>query len=217
MNEEHKTTEDSGFVKNYKEVRDNLGINLYDKVLDLRKFEIENFWKRTLFFWGTIALIYTGAFNAKLGEYQIIIPLIGLLFNIIFSLSTRGSKYWQEHWESIAVVFENELKFDLFKHDTQNLVNQNSKSKFTKPYRFSVSKLTMLLSDLSVLLWIFLWIKELFILIYEKKLKFDICSQNTELHWFTIAFFVIHLLLIGYFIIFLKNGNVYHKFKKKKE
>lgn len=191
------------------------GINLYDKILELRKFEIENFWKRTLFFWGTIALIYAGFFKADLKDYQIIIPLIGLLFNIIFSLSTRGSKYWQEHWETMAVVYENELSFDLFKHDTQSIVKNHSKSKFTRPYRFSVSKLTMLLSDLSVLVWAILWLKELIALISLKTLKFQFCADHLEVHWFTLGVISIHVVLIGYFMLFLQNGNVYHKFKSE--
>ncbi|MDD3323152.1 MAG: hypothetical protein PHS59_17100 [Paludibacter sp.] len=205
----------SKLSKTYLKMKDDFGINLYDKVLELRKFEIENFWKRTLFFWGTIAFIYAGFFSAKLNDYQIVIPLIGLLFNIIFSLSTRGSKYWQEHWETIAVIYENELEFDLFKHETRSLVKNNSKSVFTRPYRFSVSKLTMLLSDLSVFLWLILWFQQVLILFEEKKLKFNFCAENATIHWFTVGIITIHILLIGYFIIFIKNGDVYHKFKSE--
>jgi len=191
------------------------GVNLYDNILELRKFEIENFWKRTLFFWGTIALIYAGFFKAELKDYQIVIPLIGLLFNIIFSLSTRGSKYWQEHWEAMAAVYENELKFDFFTYETKGLIRKNSKSVFTRPYRFSVSKLTMLLSDLSVILWIFIWAKELKALIDQGTLKFQFCVKNSEVHWYTIGIISIHLILVGYFIIFILNGKVYHKFQNK--
>ena len=175
--------------------------------------EIENFWKRTLFFWGTIALIYAGFFKADLEGYQIVIPLIGLLFNIIFSLSTRGSKYWQEHWETIAIVYENELNFDLFKNNAQKIINESSKSIFTKPYRFSVSKLTMLLSDLSVLLWLFLWTKELIGL----NLKFEFCEENTTIDWYTVGVFIIHIVLVTYFILFITQGDVYHPFKKEKK
>lgn len=207
--------EKSEITKTYEKVKKDFDINLYDKILELRKFEIENFWKRTLFFWGTIALIYAGFFKADLKDYQIILPLIGILFNMIFSLSTRGSKYWQEHWETIAVVYENELNFDLFKHDTQNLVKKNSKSIFTRPYRFSVSKLTMLLSDLSVLLWIILWFQQIILLIRNNKLKFNFCSNNSTVNWFTISILLIHIVLIGYFIVFIKYGDVYHKFKKQ--
>ncbi len=199
--------------ENYKKTKNNYQIDLYDKVLELRKFEIENFWKRTLFFWGTIALVYAGYFKAELSDYQSIITLVGLLFNIIFSLSTRGSKYWQEHWESIAVLYENELGFNLFKHDTQSIVNNNSNSKFTKPYRFSVSKLTMLLGDLSVLLWGVLWFKEVLNLFATDKLFFEF-SVESRFDWFTIGLILIHFILVGYFVVFLKSGEVYHKFKK---
>ena len=202
-------------LKDFRRMKICHGINLYEQILELRKFEIENFWKRTLFFWGTIALIYAGFFKADLKDYQILITLIGLLFNVIFSLSTRGSKYWQEHWETMAVVYENELDFDLFKHDTQNLVKENSTSMFTRPYRFSVSKLTMLLSDISVILWGILWIYELIKLISNDKLKFEFGFQDTELHMFTIGIIVLHLFLIGYFLAFIINGNVYHKFKRE--
>lgn len=198
--------------KEFKRTKENLNINLYDKILDLRKFEIENFWKRTLFFWGTIAIIYAGYFNAKLTDYQIIIPLIGLLFNVILSLSTRGSKYWQEHWESMALVYENELGFDLFKYDAQSLIDRGNKSRLTKPYRFSVSKLTMLLSDLSSLIWVILWLKELINLIINNKIRFYFGIEDTRVHWFTLTIVSIHILLIGYFVLFLRKGNVYHKF-----
>lgn len=207
-------TEKNNFTKKYEKIKEELGINLYDKVLELRKFEIENFWKRTLFFWGTITLIYAGYFKADLKDYQIIIPFIGLLFNIIFSLSTRGSKYWQEHWETMAVIYENKLNFRLFRNDTQSLVNKKSKSIFTKPYRFSVSKLTMLLSDLSVLLWFILWIQQIENLFESKKIEFNFFAEETTIHPFTIGIITIHFVLIGYFFLFLRNGEVYHKFKK---
>ena len=203
--------EKSEFAKKYEKAKDDLEINLYDRVLELRKFEIENFWKRTLFFWGTIALIYAGFFKADLEDYQVIIPLIGLLFNLIFSLSTRGSKYWQEHWETMAVVYENELDFDLFKHDTQSLVNSNSTSRLTKPYHFSVSKLTMLLSDLSVLLWLILWVNEIINLFVLNHLKFEF-SINSLVDWYTVGILLVHTILIGYFVVFIIKGNVYHKF-----
>ena len=209
-------TEKNRFTKKYERIKDELDIKLYDKVLELRRFEIENFWKRTLFFWGTIAFIYAGYFNANLKNYQIVIPLIGLLFNIIFSFSIRGSKYWQEHWEEMAVIYENELNFILFKNDTQSIVNENSKSIFTKPYRFSVSKLTMLLSDLSVLLWFILWVQQMVSLFELKKIQFSFRIENTILHPFTIGVVIIHIVLIGYFVLFLRNGEVYHKFKEKK-
>lgn len=190
--------------KDFKKVKEDLDINLYDKIFDLRKFEIENFWKRTLFFWGTIAIIYAGYFKAEIGLYLIILPLMGVLFNLVFSFSIRGSKYWQAHWESMASEFERNQGFELFGTDKMDEIAGWEKSRFTKPYRFSVSKLTMLLSDLSVILWVFLWFKELFALIHSSKCftfeHFGIC--------------LIHIALIGYFVLFLKKGDVLKPFKK---
>ncbi|WP_378186866.1 hypothetical protein ACE939_00775 [Aquimarina sp. W85] len=204
------------FQSKIEDINDEYEINLYKEVLELRKFEIENFWKRTLFFWGTIALIYAGYVKAELQEYKIIVPLIGVLFNIIFSLSIRGSKYWQVHWENMAIIYEKGLKFKLFQNDTKKITSTNYKSKLTKPYHFSVSKLTMLLSDLSVLLWFILWIHEVYILISLRKLKFDFLAEVTTFHAFTFSIIIIHVILIGYFILFLNNGDVYHKFDKGK-
>lgn len=197
--------------KNLKEI---YGINLYDKILELRKFEIENFWKRTLFFWGTIAIVLAGYFGSKVDEkYLIFISLIGLLYNVIFSLSVRGSKYWQEHWETMAVIYENELDFDLFKSETSNLIYKNSKHFTTSPYRFSVSKLTMLLSDLTVILWFLLWLKDLFNSLDKNFIffQFEYCSKP---HFFTIYVIIVHILLIGYFRYFFKNGKVFYTPKK---
>jgi hypothetical protein len=128
-------------------------------------------------------------------------------------LSTRGSKYWQEHWESIAVIYENELDFELFTTGASGLINENNKSIFTKPYRFSVSKLTMLLSDISVLIWLILWIKEIIDLFANDILKFEF-SFNSTVHWMTLGIIAIHFVLIGYYIAFIKKGNVYHRFNE---
>ncbi|SCY60612.1 hypothetical protein SAMN02927916_2552 [Flavobacterium anhuiense] len=196
--------------RTFKNLKEIYSINLYDKILELRKFEIENFWKRTLFFWGTIAIVLAGYFGSKVDEkYLIFISLIGLLYNIIFSLSIRGSKYWQEHWETMAVIYENELDFDLFKSETSYLIYKNSKHFITTPYRFSVSKLTMLLSDLTVILWFLLWLKDLFNS-FDKKFiffQFEYCAKP---HFFTIYVIIVHILLIGYFRYSIREGKVIH-------
>lgn len=212
---QHETKSEK-LKSDFEKMKNAYGINIYEKIFELRKFEIENFWKRTLFFWGTITIIYAGYFSASLGYFQIIVPLIGVLFNVIFSLSTRGSKYWQEHWESIAIVYENELNFKLFSTGTSNLIDKHNKSILTKPYRFSVSKLTMLLGDLSVLTWIILWIKELFDLFSKNILRFEFSICDSSMHWLTVGIIAIHLTLISYFMLFIMNGNVYHKFKGEK-
>ena len=196
--------------KMFKRVSDNHKINLYEKILELRKFEIENFWKRAIFFWGTIALIYVAYFRLEQSNaYIFIVPLIGLLFNIIFSLSIRGSKYWQEHYEDLASQYETSLNFVLFSHSKETGFTLGDKGHFlSKPQRFSVSKLAMLLADLSVIVWFFLWVKtsiENF-----NSLSFDFSIDN-KIDIPTLIIILTHIVLIGYFIFFLIKGKVYHK------
>ena len=180
-------------------------VDLFDKVLELRKFEIDNFWKRTLFFWGALAVILLTYFKSKIGdEHLVFISLIGILYTFIFSLSIRGSKYWQEHWEVQAKEFKDDIKlFD-------EITTPTMVSKFTFPYRFSVSKLTMLLSDLTVLMWVMFWIKDVFFLVKRGALKFEF-SLNSSIDYFTLAVVLFHLVLVVYMSVFLYYGDVYHK------
>ena len=185
-----------------------INIDIYTKILDLRKFEIENFWKRTLFFWGTLAILLVAYFKqAGQDKYLVCLSLIGLLYNIIFSLSIRGSKYWQEHWEVKASEFENKLQFKLLNDDSWN---PTFESRFTYPYRFSVSKLTMLLSDLTVLMWFMFWLKDFINLFRYNYLKMKLNLSNS-IDFFTVGVIVFHIILLLYFYNFLKFGNVYYK------
>ena len=206
MNTENKNDEEI-----FKELKNDYGINLYDKILDLRKFEIENFWKRSLFFWGTIAIILASYFGAKVNpKFLVFVSLMGFLYNIIFSLSIRGSKYWQEHWETMAILNENELNFKLLKSETSTYISLGNKHFISFPHRFSVSKLTMLLSDLTTILWLLLWIKDIAYLINTHKIYFEFTGK-TQIHLFTLYFLLTHVLLIGYFFYFSIKGKVYHK------
>ena len=194
------------------------GINLIDKVLELRKYEIDNLWKRVLFFWGTIALLLAAYFKAGLPDnYLIFISFIGLIYNIIFSLSIRGSKYWQEHWESMARAYERVIGYKLFIYSTSKRINLNNKSVLTKPYRFSVSKLTMLLSDITALVWLMVWIKDIFMSYTHKTLHFEFSIKNGEIDIYTLSVVLFHIIIIGYISIFFWRGKVYHKFPKQRK
>lgn len=183
-------------------------LNLYEKILELRKFEIENFWKRTLFFWGTLAIVLTAYFKGDFADkYLSFISLIGFLYNIIFSFSVRGSKYWQEHWEEMAGIYEDNSNFKLL---TEPPFKPQLNSILTYPYRFSVSKLTMLLSDITVLMWGMFWIKDIINLFRKSYLKFEF-SYSSNFEFFTFGVIMFHVIIIFYFIIFFTRGNVYYK------
>src|ERR1035441_7663249 len=67
---------------------------------DVRKFEVERFWQRSIFFWGFIAAAFVAyAQSAGKGDLAFLIACFGLVCSIAWTLQNRGSKYWYEAWE----------------------------------------------------------------------------------------------------------------------
>ena len=101
----------------------------YKVAEDVRKFEIDKYWQRTLYFWGIITAIYVAYFNVLKElccsdgfEQQIhgTIPLVvlsalGTFFCFSWFLASKGSKHWQENWENHIDMLENEITGPLFK------------------------------------------------------------------------------------------------------
>ncbi|MFB6318412.1 hypothetical protein [Saccharicrinis sp. FJH54] len=129
-----------------------------EHALEVRKFEIELYWKRTTYFWAFIASSFAGYFVAinsdSFKELTIIISLIGLLFSIGWYLANRGSKYWQKNWETHVDMLENDELGPLF----ATILNPTTIkfNKITREYPFSVSKINQILSFSIVLIWIYI-------------------------------------------------------------
>lgn len=71
--------------------------------LDIRKFEIELYWKRATYFWTFIAATFVG-FNAVQGSsdkefLKFLLSSLGFVLSFGWVLANRGSKQWQENWE----------------------------------------------------------------------------------------------------------------------
>jgi hypothetical protein len=116
----------------------------YYTALDTRKFEIDLFWKRSLFFWGFIAAAFVGyaAFSGDKTNnpnLRLLISLFGLVCSFCWTLVNRGSKYWQENWEQHVDVLEDEVTGSLFK----DLKPPMKKFWWFRARKFSVSKLTI--------------------------------------------------------------------------
>ncbi|WP_333653981.1 RipA family octameric membrane protein [Dissulfurispira sp.] len=121
--EEHRITE-----KEYREcfgldaANDSRAAKALDHALDIRKFEIELYWKRAAYFWTLIAAAFAGYFailgseHLKNKEYlAYIVGSIGLLFTWAWFLVNRGSKYWQENWENHVDMLEDKFTGPLYK------------------------------------------------------------------------------------------------------
>mgnify|MGYP006277934093 CR=1 FL=1 len=131
---------------------ENTNKNKYDVALATRNFEIELFWKRSLFFWGFIASAIVGyATLIKDNEsLAVVVACFGFVCSVAWSLANRGSKYWQENWESIVAQLEDDVTGKLFK----SRAVQQKKGVWLTSRKFSVSKVTIALSDFTVLMWL---------------------------------------------------------------
>lgn len=182
---------------------------IYKIIVDTRKFEIDNFWKRTVFFWGAIGVLLLAYFTAKNSEdYLIFIAYLGFSFNFIFSLSLRGSKYWQEHWETAAEKYESGLEFKLFRWKLGKTIKDNNKEvlPLLRPYRYSVSKLTMILSDITLPIWLLLIIKDWNYLFKNSYLNFQFSLKN-DFDFFTFSVILIPVINIVYLIMFFRSDK----------
>ena len=126
--------------------------------LDIRKFEIDLYWKRASYFWTLIAVTFTGYFGLSASDQAIKHPCIlfllcciGLVLSTAWYFVNRGSKYWQENWEQHVDLLENDHMGPLYK-----ITNSHAKYKFWNlcaGYPFSVSKVNQLVSLFVVCIW----------------------------------------------------------------
>jgi hypothetical protein len=134
---------------------------LLEKAYDIRKFEIELYWKRATYFWGFLVATFAAYFlvtdKAKFGqrpELEAIVLCIGFIFSLSWYLVNRGSKYWQANWEKIIDTFEEKLKRPLYRINLNN--NRNQYAHLFSRYPFSVSRINIIVSLFLTALWLLL-------------------------------------------------------------
>lgn len=126
--------------------------------LDIRKFEIDLYWKRATYFWTFIGAAFAGYFllvsNTVHPEEKIpilIVSVLGFLFSFSWYLVNKGSKFWQNNWERHVDYLEDKVMGPLYK-----IVTNPKKNNFLNPiteYPLSVSKINQLLSFIVTLIW----------------------------------------------------------------
>lgn len=133
--------------------------------LDIRKFEINLYWKRATYFWAFLAVAlagYFGIFSAKdlqdhpneRAEALFIVSCLGFVFSVAWYFVNRGSKFWQENWEKHVDLLEDPVNGPLYK-----IVLSDAETHFLKfwgPYPFSVTRLNQLLSLFVAVLFLLL-------------------------------------------------------------
>ncbi|WP_421939236.1 hypothetical protein [Pedobacter sp.] len=132
----------------------------YEKAWDSRKFEIDNYWKRTTYFWAFqvtsftayIAILNSTNYNKEPREntFTLFFAIsIGFITSISWVLINIGSKFWQRHWEKQIDMLEDEITGALYK---TIYAYKNQKT-------FSVSKINDIVSRFFCFIWVILWIQ----------------------------------------------------------
>jgi hypothetical protein len=128
------------------------------QALDNRKFEIELYWKRAAYFWAFIAATFTGYFLLQKEPNNIsltyVLACLGLMFSLGWYFVNRGSKAWQQNWESHVDLLEDDIVGPL--HKTVVSPRIYSLLNPTDAYPFSVSKINQTLSLFVTIVWVVL-------------------------------------------------------------
>lgn len=108
-----------------------------ERAHDIRKFEIDLYWRRGLYFWGFNLAVFTsfGFLLGKMAErddvwvcggiasdviLSILLPalalaLLGLFISVIWYFVHKGSKAWQQNWEHHIDLLEKNVTGNLHK------------------------------------------------------------------------------------------------------
>lgn len=140
----------------------------YDKAHDIRKFEIELYWKRTTYIWTVISalLTITGILLSQFFKdsntsptqsndtffnlyYSILfLSSIGTLITIIAANMLKSSVYWQKNWE-----YHTNLLEPLFSGNIYS-THLNSNCKINKSHKLSISKTNTCFYILILFCWL---------------------------------------------------------------
>lgn len=177
---------------------------------DIRKFEINLYWKRTGFFWAFITVIYATLFNVLCkyiecsATYSVFIPVIsalaglGFFFSLAWHMVNKGSKFWQKNWETHVCLLErSEIGplYDVYLNPRGSICEKLCP---IKPFDFSVTKVNMWASALMSIIS----------LIAGVGLVIWLC-QKSNCIWFSIlpAGIIALLAILVFFVNSFSQGN----------
>ena len=148
------------------------------QALDIRKFEIEMYWKRATYFWTLFAATLVGYAAAQSGTdidsssanadqkfLSVLLASLGLVFSVAWLFVNKGSKQWQENWENHVDMLEDDVIGPLYKTVLRRRKSRGVKERLeyilTGPGSFSVSGINQIISWYVVVVWMCLLIRSL--------------------------------------------------------
>ena len=140
-----------------------INVKALEHALDIRKFEIELYWKRATYFWTFIAATLAGfvAIQASSSlnktDLSVLLCNLGIVFSVGWLCVNRGSKYWQENWENHVDMLEDPVNGPLYKvilsRGSPKGAAEWAMHLLTGPSPISVSKINQLISLFVTLMW----------------------------------------------------------------
>jgi hypothetical protein len=139
-----------------------------EHALDIRKFEIEQYWKRAAYFWTFIAAtlaaygaIESGKEVPNREHLSAVVGALGIVFSFGWYCVNSGSKRWQENWENHVDMLEDDVVGPLYKtvvgrppiSGSTASVRMRFKHVLTGPNAFSVTKINQIVSLFVTVLW----------------------------------------------------------------
>lgn len=184
----------------------------FEKAHDIRKFEIDLYWKRTAYFWTLIAAIFAGYFllltteESKLHQkelYLVLVSSIGAVFSYAWLLAAKGSKFWQENWELHLDMLEDEVTGPLYKIV---LEKSDPKEKTNNSKAFSVSRINQWIASFVIAIWIGLILSPIAKQLFKLTGVFE--NNDNEKAILLIAIEVVIIAGTYFFVKAMKNATV---------
>ena len=180
-----------------------------EHALDIRKFEIDLYWKRATYFWTFIAATLAGFIAVRAAsktpqvttDLSVLLANLGLVFSFAWYCVNRGSKYWQENWEYHVDMLETKLSGPLYKvfmsRQEAKGIHESIRHVLTGPAPFSVSKINQLISIFVTAMWLILLVYSL-----------PTFSSEADVNWLYMA---LCLLSASMCVAFFIYGRSYHE------
>lgn len=139
--------------------------NALEYALEIRKFEIDLYWKRATYFWTLIASAFAGYFvimgTQHMAEQKFmafIVACVGFLFTFAWLQVNRGSKQWQENWENHVDMLEDAVAGPLYKTVLRRPPHGDGlfERSITGPASISVSKTNQIVNLFTLFIWLVL-------------------------------------------------------------
>lgn len=212
-----------------KKIEDPIMKEALEKALDIRKFEIELYWKRATYFWGFLIVIFAGYFavlGAKLENLSyrekllslLLISCLGFVFSYSWFLVNKGSKYWQNNWERHVDNLEDKIMGPLYKTVIEEDTKKGFKSYVTSAGEYSVSKVNQILSYFLVWVWGLVNVTNI-IKIANDYIVNDlgiILLSDRQLLNFPLIEITIITITVFFYMLLKKDGKSSHKNDEKK-